>query len=51
MLAKAPNATLYTEGSDGFVCLHRRSDCFRVERTQSRADFHPQSTSAFSRRT
>ena len=34
-----------------FRFLHRRSDRFRVERTVPGRDFHPQSNSAFSRRT
>ena len=38
-LAKSPKATLYTGVLQRLCCLRRRSDCFRVERTSSRAGF------------
>jgi hypothetical protein len=34
-------ATLSIESSDSFVCLHCRLDCYRVERTSSRAGVAP----------
>src|ERR1017187_2975139 len=36
-LAKSPYATLYTEGSGGFVASPAAPDCYRVERSSSRA--------------
>ena len=40
-------ATSYTRGSDGLRFLHRCSDCYRVERTGSRAGLSPLWTNAF----
>jgi len=34
-------ATLYTRGFSSFVTLHYCSDCYRVERTSSRAGLIP----------
>jgi hypothetical protein len=38
-LARVPMVTVpaLPGGSDGFCCLHRRTDCYRVERSSSRA--------------
>src|SRR5215469_5475037 len=42
-LAKSPKATLYTGVLQRLCYLRRRSDCFRVERTSSRAGFSTRS--------
>jgi AraC-like DNA-binding protein len=39
--ATAGAATLYIESSDSFVALRCRFDCYRVERTSSRAGIAP----------
>src|ERR1039457_2250071 len=50
-LAKSPYATLYTGGLRRLCCLHRRSDCYRVERSSSRAGLSPAVDQRLSRRT
>jgi len=39
--SRSRQATLYTESSDSFVASAARFDCYRVERTSSRAGFTP----------
>ena len=51
MLAKSPNATLYTGGSDGFVSSAAAPVTSGWSEPVPGRDFHPQWTSAFSRRT
>ena len=50
--ARSPSrhATLYTESSE-LRCLRRRFDCYRVERTSSRAGVSPAEVQRLSRRT
>src|SRR5919108_1428546 len=51
-LAKSPKATLYIGVLQRLCYLRRRSDCFRVERTSSRAGLSTRGGPApFSRRT
>ena len=49
-LAKSPSDSLH-QRLQQFRCLHYCSDCYRVERTSSRAGLPPLWTTAFSRRT
>ena len=49
-LAKSPNDSLH-QRLQQFRCLHYCSDCYRVERTSSRAGLPPLWTITFSRRT
>jgi hypothetical protein len=49
-LAKSPSDPLH-QRLQQFRCLHCCSDCYRVERTSSRAGIPPLWTSTFSRRT
>ena len=49
-LAKSPSDPLH-QRLQQFRCLHYCSDCYRVERTSSRAGLFPLWTTAFSRRT
>ena len=49
-LAKSPSDSLHQRLQQS-RCLHCRSDCYRVERTSSRAGIPPLWTTAFSRRT
>ena len=49
-LAKSPSDLLHLRLQQS-RCLHCRSDCYRVERTSSRAGLPPLWTTAFSRRT
>src|SRR5467141_1433625 len=50
LLAKSPSDSLHQRLQQS-RCLHCCSDCYRVERTSSRAGIPPLWTSAFSRRT
>src|SRR5437016_7004098 len=48
---RVSQATLYTESSDSFVASAGRFDCYRVERTSSRAGVAPTEVQRLSRRT
>jgi hypothetical protein len=49
--SRSRQATLYIESSDRLRCLHCRFDCYRVERTSSRAGVAPAEVHRLSRRT
>jgi hypothetical protein len=49
--SRSRHATLSIESSDSFVAFHCRFDCYRVERTSSRAGVAPAEVQHLSRRT